>query len=335
MYKKIVLSAYGGPQNLQVVKEAKLPEPAPGEVRIKLLASSACFTDLLVISGQYPDVKEKPPISPGYDLIGEVDALAADVTAFQVGQTVAAMPQYRAHQEFLCLPADRLVPVPDGLDPAEAVSMVLSYLTAYQMLHRTANIQPGQRILVHGAGGAVGTALLQLGKLSDLEMYGTGSTSKQELIQSMGAMPIDYRKQDFVTHLAEIAPKGMHAVFDGIGGDYFSRSFKTLTRGGKLVAYGFYNTAMSRGGNIPLDFMRIMLLNALPNGKKANFYSINGLRKKHPEWFKQDLQKLFELLKAGKVSPLIEKRLPLSEAAEALELVEKAAVKGKIVLLPD
>ena len=261
--------------------------------------------------------------------------MADDVRTLQVGQTVAAMPQYRAHQEYLCLPADRLVPVPEGLDPAEAVSMVLSYMTAYQMLHRVAKVKAGQRILIHGAGGAVGTALLQLGRRVGLEMYGTGSADKQELIQSLGAVPIDYRKEDFVTRLAEIAPQGMHAVFDGIGGDYYARSFKTLTRGGTLIAYGFLNIAMGRGGSIPLEFMRVMLLNALPNGKKAKFYSINGLRNQHPEWFKQDLQQLFELLQAGKVKPFIEKRMPLSQAAEALTLVEKGAVKGKIVLLPD
>ena len=323
------------PQNLQVVQEPTLPEPAPGEVRLKMLATSACFTDLLVISNQYPDVKQKPPLSPGYDLVARVDAVADDVRTFQIGQTVAAMPQYRAHQEYLCLPADQLVPVPDGLDPAEAVSMVLSYMTAYQMLHRVAKVKAGQRILVHGAGGAVGTALLQLGHRVGLEMYGTGSADKQELIKSLGAVPIDYRKEDFVTRLAEIAPQGMHAVFDGIGGDYYARSFKTLTRGGTLVAYGFLNIAMGRGGSIPLEFMRVMLMNALPNGKKAKFYSINGLRNQHPEWFKQDLQKLFELLQAGKVKPFIEKRMPLSQAEEALSLVEKGAVKGKIVLLPD
>jgi NADPH:quinone reductase len=335
MFTKIVLSQYGGPENLQVVQEPTLPKPASGEVRLKMLATSACFTDLLVISNQYPDVKQKPPLSPGYDLVGIVDAVADDVSSVQVGQTIAAMPQYRAHQEYLCLPADQLVPVPEGLDPAEAVSMVLSYMTAYQMLHREAKIKAGQRILIHGAGGAVGTALLQLGHRVGLEMYGTGSTSKQELIESLGAVPIDYRKEDFVTRLVEVAPEGMHAVFDGIGGDYYARSFKTLTRGGTLIAYGFLNTALGRGGSIPLAFMRVLLMNALPNGKAAKFYSINGLRNRHPEWFRQDLQKLFELLQAGKVKPFIEKRMPLSQAAEALSLVEKGAVKGKIVLLPD
>ena len=335
MYTKIVIPEFGSPQKLQVVQETELPHPESGEVRLKMLATSACFTDLLVISNQYPDVKQKPPFSPGYDIIGQVDALAGDVHTLKIGQIVAGMPQYSAHQDYLCLPVDRLVPVPDGLDPAEAVSMVLSYMTAFQMLHRVAKVKAGQRILIHGAGGAVGTALLQLGHRVGLEMYGTGSADKQEFIESLGAVPIDYQKQDFVTHLAELAPNGMHAVFDGIGGDYYARSFKTLTRGGTLVAYGFLKTAMGRGGSIPLEFMRLMLLNALPNGKKAKFYSINGLRNQHPEWFKQDLQALFELLQAGKVKPFIEKRMPLSQATEALSLVEKGAVKGKIVLLPD
>lgn len=333
MYTKIILPQYGSPQMLQTVQESELPQPSSGEVRLKMLATSACFTDLLVISNQYPDVKQKPPFSPGYDIVGLVDAVADDVHNLKFGQMAAGMPQFGAYQEYLCLSAERLVPVPQNLDPAEAVSMVLSYLTAYQMLYRVAKVQAGQRILVHGAGGAVGTALLQLGHLAGLQMYGTASADKHDLIKSLGAVPIDYRSEDFVTRLAQIAPQGMHAVFDGIGGDYYQRSFKTLTLGGTLVAYGFLNIAMGRGGSIPLEFMRILLLNALPNGKAAKFYSINGLRKQHPDWFANDLEHLFDLLQTGKIQPQIEKRMQLSQAAEALELVEKSAVKGKIVLM--
>ncbi|MCD4674259.1 MAG: medium chain dehydrogenase/reductase family protein [Anaerolineaceae bacterium] len=333
MFTKIVIPAYGGPQVLKIVQETELPRPASGEVRLKMLATSACFTDLLVIAGQYPDVKQKPPLSPGYDIVGRVDAVADDVHTLQVGQLVAAMPQFSAYQDYLCLSEKELVPVPDDLDPAEAVSMVLSYLTAYQMLHRVAKVEAGQKILVHGAGGAVGTALLQLGRLAGLEMYGTASAEKHVLVKASGAVPIDYRNEDFVAHLAEIAPQGMHAVFDGIGGDYYSRSFKTLRRGGELVAYGFYNTAMGRGGSIPLEFMRIIAMNVLPNGKAARFYSINGLKEKHPDWFRQDLMLLFTLLQAGKIQPEIARRMPLRQAVEALTLVKQAAVKGKIVLL--
>jgi len=243
---------------------------------------------------------------------------------------VADLTTWGAYTEYMLRPFDSLVPVPEGLDPAQAVSMVLSYVTAYQMLHRSAKIENGQRILVHGAGGAVGTALLESGKLLDLEMYGTASQSKHELVKSLGATPIDYKSEGFASVIKEIG--GVDAAFDAISGKNFKRSFKSLRRGGTLVAYGFYDQAMGKGGNVPLEYTSVMLMNMLPNGKHANFYSIGDLRKKQPGWFHDDLRALFELLKAGKLKPVIEKHLGLEDAREAHELIEKAAVKGRIVL---
>ncbi len=126
---------------------------------------------------------------------------------------------------------------------------------------------------------------------------------------------------------------GVDAAFDAIDGDNFKRSFKSLKKGGTLVAYGFYNQAMGRGGSVPMAYMKVALWNIVPNGRKTSFYSIGALRKKHPEWFKEDLGALFRLLKEGKITPSIERRLKLEEAARAHELIEQAAVKGRIVLM--
>ena len=125
----------------------------------------------------------------------------------------------------------------------------------------------------------------------------------------------------------------MNAAFDAIGGDNFKRSFKSLKKGGTLVPYGFYKQAMGRGGNVAMEYMNIALWNIIPNGRKASFYSIGALRKKHPEWFKEDLGVLFGLLKEGKIKPSIAKRMKLEDAAQAHELIENAAVKGRIVLV--
>jgi NADPH:quinone reductase-like Zn-dependent oxidoreductase len=330
-YKKVVLNEFGGPEVLQVVEEANLPEPGAGEARVKVLAASATFTDTMVRKGVYYGFKETPPVSPGYDMVGVVDKVGAGVTGLEVGQMVADLTVFGAYTEYILRPADALVPVPVGLDPAEAVCMVLSYVTAYQMLHRSANVQRGQKILIHGAGGAVGTALLELGRLLDLEMYGTASKSKHELVKSLGGTPIDYKSEDFVARVQALG--GVDAAFDAIGGDNFKRSFKSLNKGGTLVAYGFYNNAMGKGGNVPIEYMRVALSNILPNGRKAVFYSIGDLRKKNPEWFKEDLGALFGLLKEGKLKPSIERRMKLEEAARAHELIEQAAVKGRIVLM--
>ncbi len=330
--KRVVVSKFGGPEVLEVIEEATLPEPAAGEVRIKVLATGANFTDVMIRKGKYPDVKEKPPFSPGYDMVGVVDKLGEGVTQFRVGQRVADLTVIGAYSEYICLPADRLTPVPKGLDPAEAVSLVLSYVTAYQLLRRVAKVRQGQRILVHGAGGAVGTAILQLGKLSSLEMYATASADKLELVKRLGSTPIDYKREDFVERILSITGDGVDVVFDPIGGDYFSRSFSLLRRGGILAAYGFYKSVMGRGGSIPLDLMRLQLWNLLPNNRSAKFYSIGALRKKQPGWFSEDLTVLFDLLAQNKIKPIIGAQMPLAEARHAHELIEQANVQGKIVL---
>lgn len=281
----------------------------------------------------YPDVKEKPPFSPGYDMVGVIDHLGEGVTGFQVGQTVADMTIIGAYSDYLCLPASRLTAVPDGLDSAEAVSLILSYVTAYQMLHRLAKVEAGQSLLVHGAGGAVGTALIQLGSILNLEMFGTASHSKHDLIAKLGATPIDYRSEDWVEKILSQKKYGIDVVFDAIGGENFRKSFRVLRKGGLLVGYGFYNAVMGKGGNIPMDFMRLKLWDLLPNGRSTTFYSIGSLRKKHPEWFSEDLKTLFDLLQQGKIKPIIARRMPLTEAKQAHELVEKAEVSGKIVLM--
>ena len=330
-YKKVILPEFGGPKVLQVIEENTLPEPGTDEVRIKVLAASATFTDTMVRKGIYYGFKETPPLSPGYDMVGVVDKLGQGVTGLEVGQMVADLTVFGAYTEYMLRPADTLVPVPAGLDPAEAVSMVLSYVTAYQMLQRVAKVQSDQKILVHGAGGAVGTAMLQLGALLNLEIFGTASISKHELVQNLGATPIDYKNEDFLARMQAIG--GVDAAFDPIGGENLKRSFKSLKKGGTLVSYGFYDQAMGKGGNVALDYLRVALWNILPNGRKTSFYSIGDLRKKNPAWFKEDLGLIFGLLKEGKIKPSIEKRIKLEDAAQAHELIEKAAVKGRIVLI--
>ena len=329
----MVLREFGGPEVLKIVEKDLLPEPKKGEVRVKELATSASFTDVMIRMEKYPDVKEKPPFILGYDMVGIVDKLGEEVTRLKVGQRVADLTVVGAYSEYICLPEERLTAVPEMLDSAEAVSLILSYLTAYQMLHRVAKVRQGQRILVHGAGGAVGSALLQLGKLIGLEMYGTASKSKQDLVASLGATPIDYRNEDFVEKVHNVTEEGVDVVFDPIGGENFKRSFSVLRKGGLLVAYGFYNAVLGKDGNIPIDFLKLKLWNFMPNGRSTTFYSIGELRKEHPDWFSEDLTQLFSMLQKGEIKPVIAKRLPLTEVRQAHELVEKAEVQGKVVLI--
>ena len=178
-HTRIIVTYYGGPDALQVLEE-ECPEPKDGEVRVRMLAAGVSLPDLLMREGVHP---ETPPLpfTPGWDLIGVVDRLGNGVSVIEPGQTVAALPINGAYAEFICLPQGELVPVPSGLDAAEAVSLVLNYVTAYQMLHRSARVRRGQRVLIHGAAGGVGSALLQLGRLAGLEMYGTCSSEGRRL----------------------------------------------------------------------------------------------------------------------------------------------------------
>lgn len=330
-YKKIIITKFGGPEVMQMVEEGSLPEPKPGEVRVKVLKTSANFTDIMIRKGKYPDVKDKPPFSLGCDMVGVVDALGEAVEDFQVGDKVADMTVIGAYSEYMCLPAINLTLLPDTIDASEAVTLPLSYMTAYQMLHRIAKITEGQSILIHGAGGAVGIALLQLGQLCNLKVYGTASQAKHEIVKKYGGIPIDYRTEDFEKRIQGLTDGGVDVVFDPIGGLNFKKSFNSLQLGGQLVAFGFYNAVMGKGGNIPLDFIRMLFWNIMPNKKKASFYSLGGLRKKHPEWFKSDLQKLFHLLEKREIQPEISNHFTLEKAQEAHELIENAQATGKII----
>jgi NADPH2:quinone reductase len=255
------------------------------------------------------------------------------------------MPISGAYAEFVCLPQSELVPVPSGLDAAEAVSLVLNYVTAYQMLHRSAKVRPGQRALIHGAAGGVGTALLQLGRLAELEMYGTCSSRGASAVSELGGIPIDYRQQDFVKEIHRLTGDGVDTVFDPIGGAHLWHSRKALRPGGKVVGYG--NTTSLRGQGltsgrpgrrnrlhgIPIFALYIAGGCLLPGRKRVVPYSIQTLKRLRPALFRQDLIALFDLLQRQMIKPLIAQRLPLAEARQAHELLGKGGVTGKIVLV--
>ena len=339
-HTRIIVTHYGGPDALRVVEE-ECPEPKDGEVRVRVLAAGVSLPDLLMREGVHP---ETPPLpfTPGWDLVGVVDRLGDGISGIEPGQIVAALPISGAYAEFVCLPQRELVPVPSGLDAAESVSLVLNYVTAYQMLHRSAHVRPGQRALIHGAAGGVGSALLQLGRLAGLVMYGTCSLRGAAAVSDLGGIPIDYQQLDFVNEIHRLASEGVDVVFDGIGGTHMWRSRKALRSGGRVVAYGL--TSSLRGGRLAsgrrhrFHGMAIFGLYIaggwlLPGQKRVVPYSIQWLKRLRPALFRQDLIALFDLLRQHKIKPLIARRLPLAEARHAHELLGKGGVTGKIVLV--
>lgn len=342
-YTRVVVTHYGGPDALQMVEE-ECPEPKRGEVRVRVLAAGVSLPDIMMREGIHPETP-RVPFTPGWDLVGVVDHLGDDVGRIQPGEIVAALPISGAYTEFICLPERELVPVPPELNAAEAVSVILNYITAYQMLHRSARVKPGQRVLIHGAAGGVGSALLQLGRLAGLEMYGTCSAQGAAAVAELGAIPIDYQHQDFVAEIHRLTGEGVDVVFDGIGGTHIWRSRKALRRGGKVVAFGL--TGKLQGGRLasgrsggrhrfrPVAIFGLYIAGGrlLPGRKRVVPYSIQWLKRIKPAMFREDLAALFELLQQHKIKPLVAQCFPLAEARRAQELLGKGNVIGKIVLV--
>jgi NADPH2:quinone reductase len=344
-HTRIIVTHYGGPDALQVVEEER-PEPQAGEARVRVLAAGVSLPDLMAREGIHPETP-LVPFTPGWDLVGVVDRLGSGVSEIETDQIVAAMPISGAYAEFVCLPQRELIPVPSGLDAAEAVSLVLNYITAYQMLHRSAKVKSGQRVLIHGAAGGVGTALLQLGRLEGLEMYGTCSSRGAAAVSELGGFSIDYQYQDFVKEIHRLTSEGVDVVFDSIGGTHIWHSRKALRPGGRVVAYGL--TGSLRGGRLASGrsggrhrFRAIAAFGLyiaggwiLPSRKRVVPYSIQALKRLKPGLFRQNLITLFDLLQQQKIRPLIAQRFPLAEARHAHEVLGQGGVTGKIVLVPN
>jgi NADPH:quinone reductase-like Zn-dependent oxidoreductase len=251
--ERVVVSQFGGPECLRIVEE-DLPRPGTGEVRVRVRAAGVSFADLLMREGVHPE-RRRPPFTLGWDIVGRVDALGAGAEGVQEGDTVAALTTTGGYSRYLCLPADDLVMVPAGVDPALAVCLVMDYVVGYQMLHRSVSLQSGDRVLIHGASGGCGTALLQLGRQMQLKMFGTASQRNHEHVRQFGAEPIDYRAEDFVHRIRSDGK--VHAVFDGVGGRDLFRSYRCLNPGGTLVFYGM-TSALLGGRRTALSAARTL-----------------------------------------------------------------------------
>ena len=343
-WQHIRIARFGGPEVLDLVDEQAVPEPGPGEVRLKVLAAGTGFTDTFIRRGRYPDFKGPLPFTPGYDLVGEVEQVGPGVTAPRVGETVADLSVVGGYAQYAIRSARFLVPVPAGVDPAEAVCIPLAYLTAFQMLTRLRHFAPGASILVIGASGTVGTALLDLARHFSLTAIGTCSAANVAAVEAFGATAIDYRAGDFVAAVRRLTldragGPGVDAVFDAIGGAHFARSFAALALGGLLVGYGSQTMAVGDEGLLAagLGLLRLKIWGALPflfGGRRALFYTITSRRVTHPDEFKADMATLFGLLREGAIHPVVVDRLPLSAARAVHVRIDAGGLGGKIVLLP-
>lgn len=333
-FKQVKVPSFGGPEVLAVSYNHPFPVLKKNEVRIKVLASSVSFMDTLIRRGIYSNVRtKKPPFVPGFHMVGVVEEISHDDTNLTVGQHVASITTIGSYSEYVVLPEDQLTIIPSDVDAAEAVSLIQSFVAAYQMLTRSANVKPGQSILIHDAGGVMGQALIQLGVQMGVKMYGIVAASQADEVAAYGCYPIivDRQKKHFFDQLKKLEPNGFHAVFDPMGINKLNESLRILSNEGGLYVT---SKSMTKVGQL-IDHIKVNLhvLTCRSKSSQPTFYSLVEWYESHHDWFQKDLMKLFRLLKERRVKPLIGKRMELEEARHAHEVLESKSVMGEIVLL--
>jgi NADPH2:quinone reductase len=336
---EVVLPGIVEPAGLQL-RRRPLPAPRGGQALVRVEATGISFAERGMRRGRYPG-QPAFPFVPGYDLVGTVQGVGDATDGDLVGRRVAAATKTGGWASHALVPVADLVRVPDGLEPADAETVVVNGITAYQMLHRAARVRSGQTILVHGANGGVGTVLVQLARHHGVHVIGTAAPRHHTALREVGVTPLDYDDPDLPARVRELAPAGVDAVFDHLGLASARASFRLLRRGGALVAYGTAARLDDDNAMVPmfLDMLaRIYAWNLLPNGRRAGFYNFWAGRTVTPRRSRRrrndDLAAVLELLAAGVISTHVAARFPLADVSAAMELAESRTVRGKVVLQP-
>jgi NADPH:quinone reductase-like Zn-dependent oxidoreductase len=342
---EVVLPGKVEPSGLRVLQRS-LPAPAAGQALVRVESTAVSFAESAMRRGRYFG-QPAFPFVPGYDLVGVVESVGPDVDRALVGKRFAALTKTGAWATAAVLPAADLVAVPDGVSADEAETVTVNGLTAYRMLHHVAKVRAGQTVLVLGAGGGVGTLLAQLARHAGARVIGTASPRHYEALRELGVEPVDYRDPDVSARVRELAPDGVDAVFDHLGGASISRSYRLLNRTGTLVCYSIASKLDDRTP-VLLSFMnaltKLTFWNYLPTRKHASFFDVwsgagkpdSAKREAFRVRIRTDLTHVFGLLRDGVLTAKIAARYPLTEAAAAMELSESAGrtTLGKIVLVP-
>jgi NADPH2:quinone reductase len=328
---RAVMPRHGPPGLLELI-EGPIPVPAPDEVRIRVETAGLSPADLLICWGLHPEAR-RPPFTPGWDVIGVVDAVGRAVAAPGPGTRVAALTIVDGFSRFVCVPARHVVEVPVGLDPLAAQCLPFDYTVAYQLLTRVARVPAGGALLVQGAAGSIGGALVELGRDAGLTVYGTAAPAKCATVARLGGIPIDYTAGDPAAAIRRQAPRGVDAALDGVGYTLLG-SYRALAPGGVVVAFGHASSVM--GGRRDLRRLaRTLWATAAVFGRcaltsrRARVYSIQALRARHPDWYRADLGELFARLAEGRIRPRFFGVRPLEAAREALEEVSAGPGGGQ------
>jgi NADPH:quinone reductase-like Zn-dependent oxidoreductase len=336
---EVVLPGKVEPEGLRI-RHGAVPVAGPGQVLVRMEATGISFAEQQMRRGRYYD-QPAYPFVPGYDLVGTVLSTGEGVDPGLAGTRVAALVKVGGWASHVLVEAADVVPVPEGIGAAEAETVVVNGITAYQMLHREARVRAGRTVLVHGANGGVGSVLVQLARAAGVKVIGTASARHHDALRARGVVPVDYRTEDVTARVRELAPGGVDAVFDHVGGRSAVDSWRLLAPGGTLVAYGSASTRDDEGSKqwpVLKLLGRVWLWNALPNRRRARFYNVWAGRALSRNRFRArlraDLTQVFAALQRGDVTAQIAAQLPLARTAEALRLAESGTVAGKVVLNP-
>lgn len=336
---RVILPGLVEPSGLQI-ESAPMPTPGRGQLLVRVEATGISFAEQSMRRGRYFG-QPAFPFTPGYDLVGEVIEAGDGADRTLVGHRVATMTKTGAWAGHAVVDARDTVEVPDGITPEDAETVVVNGVTAWQMLHRAARVKPGQTVLLFGANGGVGGILIQLAQDRGVRVIGAASPRHHAALRAAGVTPVDYADPDLAARVRELAPDGVDAVFDNVGGETTRTAFSLLARGGTLVTYSIIS-AVSGGGSLALPFMKAigqaLVWSALPNGRRATFYDLWAGHRFRPARFRRrlesDLGHVFDLLRRGTITANIAARFPLTEAVAALELAEYRTLNGKVILLP-
>lgn len=336
---QVVLPGLVEPSGLEITT-APIPSPGTGQLLVRMEATGVSFAEQSMRKGRYFG-QPAFPFVPGYDLVGRVLSVGDGGDEQLVGQRVATLTKTGAWTGHAVVAARDSVIVPDGVSSEAAETVAVNGVTAWQMLHRAARVQPGQTILLFGANGGVGGILIQLAALQGVRVIGAASPRHHEALRAAGVTPVDYADPELADRVRELAPGGVDAVFDNVGGQTTRTAFTLLARGGTLVTYSII-AAVAGSGGLVAPFMKAigqaLLWTALPNGRSATFYDLWAGHRFRPARYRRhleaDLGHLFELLERGDITANIAARFPLSDVVAAMELAESRTLNGKVILVP-
>lgn len=322
--RAVVCCELGPPEKLVIEEHASL-SPGPGEVRIAVRACGVNFVDGLLVQGLY-QIKPQPPFVPGSEVAGEVEAVGEGVASPAVGDRVLALTLMNGFSEQVIVAAEAAIPVPEGLDFAQAAAFTQSYATALFALSHRGALQSGETLLVLGAAGGVGLAAIDIAKAMGARVIAAASSpEKLELCREAGAdLTIDYASEDLKLRAKELSGGGVDMVYDPVGGEYAEPALRTLVPGGRYLVIGFAT------GDIPRFPLNLVLL------KSCQVVGVDwgGSAAREPAINVRLRDELGQLLAAGKLRPRAPKTYPLEAAGQALRALLDRKLAGKAVLLP-